>query len=89
MFLEGVFPNRINTDDSTWTWDKDSGVLEFTLSKDATVHDSENPWWPSFVTGEEEIDVDLIEGSKYLDVSLLKKVKAQKALKKKVKELFN
>jgi hypothetical protein len=74
---------RINTDDSTWTWDKDTEVLEFTLQKDMTVHDAENPWWASFVQGHEKIDVDLIEGSKYLDVSLLRRIKAEKDLKKK------
>jgi hypothetical protein len=32
-------------------------------------------WWPSVIVGDKEIDVDLIEGSKYLDDSLLRKVK--------------
>ncbi len=35
----------------------------------------ESVWWPSLIVGDAEIDVDLIEGSKYLDDSLLKKVK--------------
>ena len=64
--FEGELFNRINTDDSTWTWDKETNVLEFTLQKDMTVHDTENPWWASLVKGHEPIDVDLIEGSKYL-----------------------
>lgn len=34
------------------------------------------------IKGDAEIDVDLIEGSKYLDDSLLRKVKAAKAQKK-------
>eukprot|EP01108_Squamamoeba_japonica_P005943 TRINITY_DN479_c0_g1_i2.p2 TRINITY_DN479_c0_g1~~TRINITY_DN479_c0_g1_i2.p2 ORF type:complete len:172 (-),score=35.80 TRINITY_DN479_c0_g1_i2:44-559(-) len=83
VLFAGDFPNRINTDDSTWTWDKETNTLEFTLQKDMTVHDSENPWWASFITSDEKIDVDLIEGSKYLDVSLLRKIKAQKEEKKK------
>jgi len=57
-------------------------LLEFTLQKDDTVHDSEKPWWESFLNGQPKIDVDLIEGSKYLDVSLLRKVKAEKQRKK-------
>jgi hypothetical protein len=80
---QGKLFNRINTDDSTWTWDKDTEVLEFTLQKDMTVHDAENSWWASLVQGHEKIDVDLIEGSKYLDVSLLRRIKAEKELKKK------
>jgi len=90
-FIKGTLFNRINTDDSTWTWDKETNVLEFTLSKDMTVHDSENPWWASLLKEDEKIDVDLIEGSKYLDVSLLRKIKAEKQrkieLEKKKKEL--
>jgi hypothetical protein len=35
-------------------------------------------YWPSLLVGGKEIDVDLIEGSKYLDRSLLKKVKESK-----------
>jgi hypothetical protein len=79
--------------------DKDNNTLEFTLIKDMTVHDADNPWWASFLKDDEKIDVDLIEvsqqhdrccaetlacvqGSKYLDVSLLKKVKAEKERKK-------
>ena len=81
--VQGKLFNRINTDDSTWTWDKDTEVLEFTLQKDMTVHDAENSWWASLVQGHEKIDVDLIEGSKYLDVSLLRRIKAEKELKKK------
>ena len=49
-------------------------MLELYKTKDA--------WWPSLIVGDDEIDVDLIEGSKYLDDSLLKKVKAAKAQKK-------
>lgn len=39
-------------------------------------------YWPSLLVGGREIDVDLIEGSKYLDRSLLKKVKASKQQQK-------
>ncbi len=35
-------------------------------------------YWPWLLVGGKKIDVDLIEGSKYLDRSLLKKVKAGK-----------
>ena len=84
--IRGKFFNRINTDDSTWTWDKETNVLEFTLQKDMTVHDTENPWWASFVQEAPKIDVDLIEGSKYLDVSLLRRIKAEKAKKKAAEE---
>lgn len=43
-------------------------------------------YWPSLLEGGREIDVDLIEGSKYLDRSLLKKVKASKAAQKQQAE---
>jgi len=86
LFLSGKFPNRIVTDNSTWTYDADDGMIEVTLAKDETVHDSEKPWWGALLVGEPEIDLDLIEGSKYLDVSLLKKVKAEKMRKKQEEE---
>jgi hypothetical protein len=53
--------------------------LEITLVKHIP---QEVEYWPSLLVGGREIDVDLIEGSKYLDRSLLKKVKASKQQQK-------
>lgn len=61
---------------STWGLDTDDNKLEITLVKHVP---QEVEYWPSLLVGGKQIDVDLIEGSKYLDRSLLKKVKAGKA----------
>mgnify|MGYP001073622479 CR=1 FL=1 len=44
-------------------------MVEISLQKKA------EGWWKSVVEGDAEIDLDLIEGSKYLDDSLLRKIK--------------
>lgn len=41
----------------------------------ATKGDEPGQWWPCVIKGHKQIDVKHIEGSKYLDDSLLKKVK--------------
>lgn len=70
---------QCNLDESTWGLDTDDHKLEITLVKHIP---QEVEYWPSLLEGGREIDVDLIEGSKYLDRSLLKKVKASKAAQK-------
>jgi len=47
-----------------------------------TLQKTKPQWWKSLLIGDAEIDTDLIEGSKYLDDSLLKKVKEAKQKKK-------
>jgi hypothetical protein len=47
-------------------------MVEISLQKKA------EGWWKSVVEGDAEIDLDLIEGSKYLDDSLLRKIKVRK-----------
>lgn len=47
--------------------------VELTLVKEQPT--SGDGWWKSLVEGDPEIDLDLIEGSKYLDDSLLRKLK--------------
>lgn len=49
----------------------DNGVVELTLQK----AESSAIWWKGVIQGDPEIDVKKIEGSKYLDDSLLKKIK--------------
>ena len=73
--IDGKFPHPIRLDESQWFVESDTQrlVLELYKTKDA--------WWASLIVGDKEIDIDLIEGSKYLDDSLLKKVKAAKAQK--------
>ena len=73
--VEGKLRYAIRLDESTWGLDTDDNKLEITLVKHIP---QEVEYWPSLLVGGREIDVDLIEGSKYLDRSLLKKVKAQK-----------
>lgn len=77
--VEGKLRYKISLDDSTWGLDTDDQKLEITLVKHVP---QEVEYWPSLLQGGREIDVDLIEGSKYLDRSLLKKVKASKAQSK-------
>ena len=61
-----------------------SFLTEFVLESDTQrivlelYKPKESVWWPSLIVGDAEIDVDLIEGSKYLDDSLLKKVKVRR-----------
>ena len=73
--VEGQLRYKCSLDDSTWGLDTDDNKLEITLVKHVP---QEVEYWPSLLVGGKEIDVDLIEGSKYLDRSLLKKVKASK-----------
>jgi len=73
-FIDGKLGGEIKVDDSAWCLDND--VIEMTLQK------SDKKWWASVIIGDEEIDVDLIEGSKYLDANLLQKVKNSKLEKK-------
>jgi hypothetical protein len=84
VILEGKFPTRITMDDSTWYWDGDSDALEASFAKDfSVIPDAEEPWWPSLLVGQPEIDVEFIKASKHLDISLLRKVKAAKLEKEK------
>lgn len=52
---------------------KENGTVEITMQK-ATPSD-EQPWWSCVIVGDPGIDVKDIEGAKYLDDSLLKKIK--------------
>eukprot|EP01104_Vermistella_antarctica_P002091 TRINITY_DN1224_c0_g1_i2.p1 TRINITY_DN1224_c0_g1~~TRINITY_DN1224_c0_g1_i2.p1 ORF type:complete len:139 (+),score=38.57 TRINITY_DN1224_c0_g1_i2:181-597(+) len=71
--IDGDLGQRVRTDESTWTIE--DGVIEVTLTK------VKSDWWASAIKGEEEIDLDLIEGAKYLDDGLLQKVKDSKVQK--------
>jgi hypothetical protein len=73
--VQGKLRYMVSLDDSTWGLDTDDMKLEITLVKHIP---QEVEYWPSLLVGGKEIDVDLIEGSKYLDRSLLKKVKNSK-----------
>eukprot|EP00008_Paramoeba_atlantica_P013294 CAMPEP_0201481602 /NCGR_PEP_ID=MMETSP0151_2-20130828/5872_1 /ASSEMBLY_ACC=CAM_ASM_000257 /TAXON_ID=200890 /ORGANISM="Paramoeba atlantica, Strain 621/1 / CCAP 1560/9" /LENGTH=106 /DNA_ID=CAMNT_0047863889 /DNA_START=152 /DNA_END=472 /DNA_ORIENTATION=+ len=74
--IDGKFPHAIRLDESQWFLETDTQRLVLELYKPKEV------WWSALIVGDEEIDIDLIEGSKYLDDSLLKKVKAAKQQKK-------
>ena len=56
--------------------------MEIVLTKQE-VSDEKKQWWKSVVEGEPEIDTELIEASKYLDESLIKKIKENKMQKAK------
>ena len=75
--VNGKFPHPIRLDESQWFLESDTQRIVLELYKP-----KESVWWPSLIVGDAEIDVDLIEGSKYLDDSLLKKVKAAKQQRK-------
>eukprot|EP00211_Chloroparvula_japonica_P009253 CAMPEP_0119132642 /NCGR_PEP_ID=MMETSP1310-20130426/11982_1 /TAXON_ID=464262 /ORGANISM="Genus nov. species nov., Strain RCC2339" /LENGTH=157 /DNA_ID=CAMNT_0007123285 /DNA_START=58 /DNA_END=531 /DNA_ORIENTATION=+ len=76
--IDGKFPHPINVGDSQWYFETDTQKLCLELFKARGA----SQWWQSLVLGDEEIDVDLIEGSKYLDDSLLRKVKEAKKMRK-------
>jgi hypothetical protein len=58
----------------------DGDNLEIVLTK-IPVDDEKKQWWKSVVEGDPEIDTELIEASKFLDESLLKKIKENKQQK--------
>lgn len=64
----------IKDDECTWLFPVDTKELTIELFK----HKDKLGWWASLVEGGEQIDMDLIEGSKYLDDSLLQKIKDRK-----------
>jgi hypothetical protein len=57
-------------------------VVEIVLAK-MEVDDEKKQWWKSVIVGDPEIDTELIEASKYLDESLIKKIKENKQQKAK------
>lgn len=56
--------------------------MEIVLTK-IPIDDEKKCWWKSVIVGDPEIDTELIEASKYLDESLIKKIKENKAQKAK------
>jgi CS domain len=78
--IEGKLGGKILVDESVWTIS--DGVLELELAKLRTEHG----WWPYFIEGGPEIDMELIEGSKYLDDSLLAQIKEKKRVEREQKE---
>eukprot|EP01111_Echinosteliopsis_oligospora_P005376 TRINITY_DN1866_c0_g1_i1.p1 TRINITY_DN1866_c0_g1~~TRINITY_DN1866_c0_g1_i1.p1 ORF type:complete len:183 (-),score=50.64 TRINITY_DN1866_c0_g1_i1:82-588(-) len=77
--IDGELCKTIKTDESTWCLD--NGNMEITLRKVETT-DEKKKWWKCVVLGDPEIDVELIEASKYLDESLLRQIKEKKANQK-------
>jgi hypothetical protein len=76
--LKGTLPKPIKVAESTWT--KEGETVEITLSKELK---KEEDWWDCLVEEDKgkqggAIDAELIEASKYLDDSLLRKVKERK-----------
>lgn len=59
----------------------DGDNMEIILQK-IPLDDEKKQWWKSVIKGHEEIDTELIEASKFLDESLLKKIKENKQQKK-------
>jgi len=79
--LDGPLCHEVLPEGCTWTMESESGNLDVLLAKPKH---TENPvWWKCIVLGEPEIDVEAIEASKYLDDSILRKIKAQKVEKAK------
>jgi len=71
---QGPLFAQVNKSLSTW-W-IDGETVEFLLHKVLKGN------WKSVIPGHPEVDLDLLEGSKYLDDSLLKRIQAEKARKK-------
>lgn|SRR3989338_7976196 len=72
VVVDGKLGGRIDTEQSVWSLC--DGILEIELAKAKT----SQTWWKCFIEGGEEIDMELVEGSKYLDDSLLQKIKDRK-----------
>eukprot|EP00005_Dracoamoeba_jomungandri_P013460 CAMPEP_0174275094 /NCGR_PEP_ID=MMETSP0439-20130205/59641_1 /TAXON_ID=0 /ORGANISM="Stereomyxa ramosa, Strain Chinc5" /LENGTH=166 /DNA_ID=CAMNT_0015367171 /DNA_START=8 /DNA_END=511 /DNA_ORIENTATION=+ len=81
LLIDGELGGETIVGDCTWCLDPDDGTVEINLQKK-----DEEVWWASVVKGDPEIDLDLIEGTKYLDDSLLRKIKEQKLEKKRQEE---
>ncbi|KAL6048269.1 Nuclear migration protein nudC [Balamuthia mandrillaris] len=75
FIIDGELGGTVKVSDATW-YVSDGHTVELTLPKL-----KKGNWWKSAIKGEAEIDTDLIEGSQYLDDSLLRKVKEQKQKK--------
>eukprot|EP01119_Soliformovum_irregulare_P003281 TRINITY_DN13649_c0_g1_i1.p1 TRINITY_DN13649_c0_g1~~TRINITY_DN13649_c0_g1_i1.p1 ORF type:complete len:161 (-),score=34.35 TRINITY_DN13649_c0_g1_i1:26-508(-) len=80
LIIDGDLYQHIVPDDCTWLMDGPN--VEITLSKSA----SSETWWKNVVQGDPEIDVKKIEGAKYLDDSILKKIKEKDDAEKAEKE---
>ncbi len=81
--ISGTFPGTIKVAESTWT--KEGDIVEITLAKESK---KEEDWWDCLIEEDKSkeggsIDASLIEASKYLDESLLRKVKEKKEEDKK------
>eukprot|EP01121_Diplochlamys_sp_Union-15-3_P006128 TRINITY_DN1663_c0_g1_i1.p1 TRINITY_DN1663_c0_g1~~TRINITY_DN1663_c0_g1_i1.p1 ORF type:complete len:210 (-),score=61.58 TRINITY_DN1663_c0_g1_i1:40-594(-) len=73
--MEGELFQHILVDDSIWSIL--DGDAEITLVKAS----SSTKWWKSVIIGHPETDVEFIEGSKYLDASLIKRIKEERRKK--------
>eukprot|EP01088_Endostelium_zonatum_P014959 TRINITY_DN3478_c0_g1_i1.p1 TRINITY_DN3478_c0_g1~~TRINITY_DN3478_c0_g1_i1.p1 ORF type:complete len:200 (-),score=89.14 TRINITY_DN3478_c0_g1_i1:27-626(-) len=98
LLIDGTFPDnhRVSVSGSTWT--KDGTQIDITLTKqnvgqEADKHaphktdPKESEWWSCLVTADADkeggsIDTEMIDASRYLDDSLLRKVKEGKRQKK-------
>eukprot|EP01100_Stratorugosa_tubuloviscum_P008722 TRINITY_DN362_c0_g1_i2.p1 TRINITY_DN362_c0_g1~~TRINITY_DN362_c0_g1_i2.p1 ORF type:complete len:155 (+),score=74.45 TRINITY_DN362_c0_g1_i2:49-513(+) len=76
--IDGHLFDEVVVHDSSWSFTE--GEVQITLQK------KNQKWWGSAIVGDPSIDLDLIEGTKYLDVGLLEKVKQAKLEKKREEE---
>eukprot|EP01087_Luapelamoeba_hula_P004095 TRINITY_DN14053_c0_g1_i1.p1 TRINITY_DN14053_c0_g1~~TRINITY_DN14053_c0_g1_i1.p1 ORF type:complete len:179 (-),score=50.34 TRINITY_DN14053_c0_g1_i1:37-546(-) len=83
LIIDGELGGEIKKGESTWFLDEGKTV-EITLIKQDPPKGGDG-WWASVVKGDPEIDLDLIEGSKYLDDSLLRQLKEKKKLEREAK----
>jgi len=80
LIIDGAFFQKVNIDESTWIIE--AGNVEITLTKGAT----SSKWWKSAIVGDPEIDVERLEGSQYVDDSLLRKLAERDEEEEKLKE---
>mmetsp|Transcript_12545 Transcript_12545/g.17379 ORF Transcript_12545/g.17379 Transcript_12545/m.17379 type:complete len:156 (-) Transcript_12545:1474-1941(-) len=78
LIIDGELYQPVATDESAWTIDGTN--LEITLTKGTT----SEKWWKCAIVGDPQIDVQKIEGSKYIHESLLEKLKAQEEEEEKL-----
>ena len=75
--VDGDLARPVVVDDSTWV--KDGPAVEVTLRKcGASQGEDADKWWPSCIAGAATVDCKALEGSKYLDESLLKRLWEEK-----------
>ena len=76
-FFHGEWTKQLELDDCFWSMDNDGNFVELILTKHTV-----KEWWPSLFKGHRQIDLKKIEGSQYLDASLMDRLRREHNEKK-------